>query len=71
MPPRVHDAQVALVLASMPLKDVRGLGGQLGERVGAMLGVQYAGELAAVPVARLEGCFGAETARWLAAVGDG
>lgn len=64
-------AAVPLVMATMPLRDVRGLGGQLGERVATQLGVTMAGELRGVAHETLVSMFGDDTARWLAAVADG
>ena len=62
---------VPLVMATMPLRDVRGLGGRLGEHVASQLGIHMAGELRAVTRETLTRHFGDETARWLAAVADG
>ena len=59
-------AAVPLVMATLPLKELRGLGGQLGDKIVAALGVTYAGELAEIPQARLRSEFGVETAAWLA-----
>ena len=42
-------AAVPLVIEDLPLRDVRGLGGQLGERIERRLAVRTAGELARVP----------------------
>ena len=67
--PRAH---VPALLAELPLRDVRGLGGLLGERVAAAFpGVRFAGELSTIPLDHLKRCFGHETALWLEAVASG
>jgi len=50
------------LLDSLALSRLRGLGGALGERISAELHVHTAGELAAIPHARLAACVGEDAA---------
>ena len=64
---------VPALLASVPLRSLRGLGGKLGEQVASALpNVSSVGELAAVEFSILLRHFGRETADWLrrASTGD-
>ena len=69
----VPRAAVRSLLAQVPLRSVRGLGGKLGEQVAAALpNVRTVGELAGVPPEMLERLFGSSTtAAWLHDVGCG
>ena len=64
-------AAVPLVMATLPIREVRGLGGQLGQRVAQQLGLTFAGELAGVALDELRATFGGETARWLHSICTG
>lgn len=55
----------------MPISKLRALGGKFGEEIATSLGIQTVGELAAVPVSRLESLVGEENAAWLARLAQG
>ncbi|PRW58740.1 DNA polymerase eta isoform B [Chlorella sorokiniana] len=59
------------LLAPLPVSKLRGLGGKFGEQVCSELGITTVGELAAVPLPRLESAFGDKDAQWLYAVARG
>lgn len=58
-------AAVAATLRDLPLDRLRSLGGKFGERVAAELGATTVGQLAEVPLARLERAFGEQQGRRL------
>jgi DNA polymerase eta len=61
----------ATLLRDLPLSRLRGLGGKLGERVTAELGVTTAGGLSSLPLARVESALGAESAAFVLALARG
>ncbi|KAL4860199.1 DNA polymerase eta [Chlorella vulgaris] len=62
---------VPVLLGPLPLARVKGLGGKFGVQVMSELGISTVGELAAVPLPRLEAAFGDKDSQWLAAVAHG
>lgn len=58
-------AAVPLALRDLPLDRLRSLGGKFGERVASELGAHTVGQLAEVPLARLERLFGEQQGRRL------
>ncbi|KAF5833180.1 hypothetical protein DUNSADRAFT_10594 [Dunaliella salina] len=59
------------LLRDLPLAKLRGCGGLFGQEVQEKLGITTAGELAAVPFARLERLWGTEKALWLQRLAHG
>ncbi|BDA43773.1 DNA polymerase eta [Coccomyxa sp. Obi] len=53
------------LMAALPISKLRQLGGKFGEEVMAALGISTVGELAAVPLRRLEAVCGQDDAMWL------
>eukprot|EP00892_Ulva_mutabilis_P005177 jgi/Ulvmu1/3030/UM015_0070.1 len=58
-------SSVAELLHDLPLSKLRGLGGQLGDKVQRYLSITTIGELSHVPMQRLHATFGEDTGRWL------
>ncbi|GBG80201.1 hypothetical protein CBR_g30567 [Chara braunii] len=61
----VPSSGVLPLLKSLPLKDVKQLGGKLGRSIEADLGVQTAGDLWCFSEQRLQEMYGANTGSWL------
>lgn len=67
----VPAAAVAGLLAPLPVSKLRQLGGKFGEEVMAKLSVSTVGELAAIPLPRLEAALGVQDAQWLQRLAQG
>ncbi len=61
----VPHAAVPGLLAPLPLTRLRSLGGKYGEEIATTLRVTTVGELAALPLARLETALGSDAGGWL------
>jgi len=59
------EAAVPALLAPLPLAKLRSLGGKLGQSVTEVLSIETVGQLAEVPISRLESLFGSDTGPWL------
>ena len=67
----VPAAAVPQLLGPLPIPKLRQLGGKFGEQLMSTLGISTVGELAAVPLPRLEAAVGEETAAWLSKLARG
>jgi DNA polymerase eta len=61
----VPASSVSALLSPLPLNKVRGLGGQFGRQVATDLNIETVGQLAAIPLNKLETVFGEKDGRWL------
>lgn len=67
----VPASSVPALLSPLPLNKLRGLGGQFGRQVATDLNLQTVGQLAAVPMNKLEQTFGEKDGRWLFSLARG
>ncbi len=62
---------VPALLSPLPLNKLRGLGGQFGRQVAVDLNIETVGQLAAVPLNKLENVFGEKDGLWLFSLARG
>lgn len=67
----VPASSVPALLCPLSLSKLRGLGGQFGRQVATDLNIETVGQLAAVPMNKLEHAFGEKDGRWLFSLARG